>query len=213
MFRSIAELGNDGILVFDEHYRIEFANRMVSEITGYPNEELLKMKALSLLGKPYQPLLEDLFIHPERFGEKTCSEIRLVTSKGEVKEAEVCVILAKTSRGAQKAYAYLRDITDRKKFEKDLRDSEEKLRNLFERVRQGLYISSKEGKFLDCNQAFLDMLGYPTKEEFLRIDIAQDLYVNPEDRKNFQERIENEGYVKDLEIELKRRMEKRSLSC
>jgi two-component system NtrC family sensor kinase len=205
MFRSIAELGNDGILVFDEHYRIEFTNRIVSEITGYPNEELLKMTALSLLGKPHQPLLEDLFIHPERYGEKTCSEIQLVTSRGEVKEAEICVALAKTSMGEQKAYAYLRDITDRKKFEKDLKDSEEKLRNLFERVRQGLFISSKEGKFLDCNQAFIDMLGYPTKEEFLNIDITQDLYVNPEDRKNFQERIENEGYVKDLEVELKKK--------
>jgi PAS domain S-box-containing protein len=205
MFQSIAELGNDGILVFDEHYRIEFTNRIVSEITGYPKEELLKMTAISLLGKPYQPLLEDLFIHPERYGEKTCSEIQLVTSRGEVKEAEVCVALAKTSMGAQKAYAYLRDITDRKKFEKDLKDSEEKLRNLFERVGQGLFISSKEGKFLDCNQAFLDMLSYPTKEEFLNINITQDLYVNPEDRKNFQERIENEGYVKDLEVELKKK--------
>jgi two-component system NtrC family sensor kinase len=205
MFRSISELGNDGVLVFDEHYRIEFTNHMVSEITGYPNEELLKMTALSLLGKPYQPLLEDLFIHPERYGEKTCFEIQLVTSRGEVKEAEVCVALAKMSRGAQQAYAYLRDITDRKKLERDLKDSEEKLRNLSERVRQGLFISSKEGKFLDCNQAFLDMLGYPTKAEFLHIDITQDLYVNPEDQTNFQERIENEGYVKDLEVELKKK--------
>jgi PAS domain S-box-containing protein len=205
MFRSIAELGNDGILVFDEHYCIEFANRMVSEITGYPNEEMLKMTALSLLGKSHQTLLEDLFIHPERYGEKTCSEIQLVTSQGEVKEAEVCVALAKTSRGDRKAYAYLRDITGRKKFEKDLKDSEEKLRNLFERVRQGLFISSKEGKFLDCNQALLDMLGYSTKEEFLNTDITRDLYVDPEDRKSFQERIENEGFVKDLEVEFKKK--------
>ena len=330
VFRSIAELGNDGILVFGEHLRIEFANRVASEITGYSNEELLKMTVLSLLGKPDQPFLKDLFVHPEHYGEKTCSEIQLVTSKDEVKEAEVCIALAETSIGARKAYAYLRDITDskrmerkireatqhfekiaemgddgivvfdqafkiifanqmaseitgiskeeligrnfftvigkqdklflegtvtrgagigeklctemtiltpqgqvkdaevcialaksdigevktyayirditaRKKFERDLKDSEEKLRNLFERVRHGLFISSKEGKFLDCNQALLDMLGFPTKEEFLNIDIAQNLYVNPEDRKNFQERIENEGYVKDLEVEFKKK--------
>jgi PAS domain S-box-containing protein len=330
VFRSIAELGNDGILVFDQHLQIEFANRMLSEITGYSNEELLKMTVLTLLGKPDQTFLKDLVIHPERFGEKTCSEIQLVTLKGEVKEAEVCIALTETSIGAWKGYAYLRDITDskrmerkireatqefekiaemgddgivifdqafkiifanqmaseitgipkedligrnfftvigkqdkeflegtvirgvgigeklctemtiltpqsqvkdaevcialaksdtgevktyayirditsRKKFERDLKDSEEKLRNLFERVRQGLFISSKEGKFLDCNQALLDMLAYPTKEEFLNIDIAQDLYVNPEDRKNFQERIENEGYVKDLEVEFQKK--------
>jgi len=330
MFQAIAELGNDGILVFDEHHRIEFANRMASEITGYSNEELLKMTVLSLLGKPNRSFLEDLFIHPERYGEKACTQIQLLTSKGEAKEAEVCLALAQTPLGAQKGYAYLRDITEskrmertireatqqfekiaemgddgivvfdqafkiifanqmaseitgiskedligrnfftvigkedkkflegtvtrgvgmgeklctemniltpagevkdaevcialaksdagevktyaylrditaRKKFERDLRDSAEKLRTLFERVRHGLFISSKEGKFLDCNQALLDMLGYLTKEEFLNINIAQDLYVDPENRTIFQERTERDGYVKDMEVEFKKR--------
>jgi len=205
MFQAIAELGNDGILVFDEHHRIEFANRMVSEITGYSNAELLKMTALSLFGKSNQPFLEDIFVHPERYGEKVCTEIQLLTSKGEAKEAEVCIALAKTPLGVQKGYAYLRDITEAKRMERKIKDSEEKLRTLFERVRHGLFISSKEGKFLDCNQALLEMLGYPTKEEFLQINIAQDLYVKPEDRKIFQERIERNGYVKDMEVEFKKK--------
>jgi PAS domain S-box-containing protein len=205
MFQSIAELGNDGILVFDEDHRIEFANRMVSEITGYSNAELLKMTVLSLLGKPNQPFLEDIFVHPERYGEKVCTEIQLPTSKGEEKEAEVCIALAQTPFGVQKGYAYLRDITEAKRMERKMKDSEEKLRTLFERVRHGLFISSKEGKFLDCNQALLDMLQYSTKEEFLSIDIAKDLYANSEDRKAFQERIERDGYVKDMEVEFKKR--------
>jgi len=330
MFQSIAELGNDGILVFDEHHRIEFANRMASEITGYSNKELLKMSVLSLLNKPDQSFIEDLFVHPERYGDKTCTETQLLTSTGEVKEAEICIALAKTPLGARKGYAYLKDITDskrmerriqeatqqfekiaemgddgilvfdqafkiifanqmvsditgipkedligrnfftvigkedkeflegtvtrgvgigeklctemtiltpqghdkdaevcialaksdtgevktyayirditeRKRFERDLRDSEEKLRNLFERVRHGLFISSKEGKFLDCNQALLDMLEYPTKEEFLKINIAQNLYVHPEDRMILKERIERDGDVKDWEVEFKKK--------
>jgi two-component system NtrC family sensor kinase len=49
------------------------------------------------------------------------------------------------------------------------------------------------------------MLGYPTKEEFLSINIAQDLYLNPEDRKILQNRIEKEGYVKDMEVEFKKK--------
>ena len=205
MFQSIAELGNDGILVFDEHHRIEFANRMVSEITGYSNEELLKMTVLSLLGEPNQPFLKDIFVHPEHYGEKVCTEIQMPTSKGEVKEAEVCIALAQSPLGVRKVYTYLRDITEAKQMERKIKDSEEKLRTLFERVRHGLFISSKEGKFLDCNQALLEMLGYSTKEEFLSIDIAQGLYVNPEDRKIFQERIEKNGYVKDMEVEFKKK--------
>jgi PAS domain S-box-containing protein len=330
MFQSIAELGNDGIMVFDEHRRIEFANRMVSEITGYSNKELLKMSILSLLNKPDQSFIEDLFVHPERYGEKTCTEAQLLTSTGEIKVAEICIAMAKTPLGARKGYAYLKDITDskrmerkiqeatqqfekiaemgddgivvfdqafkiifanqmvseitgipkedligrnfftvigkedkeflegtvtrgvgigeklctemniltpqgqvkdaevcialaksdtgevktyayirditeRKKFESDLKGSEEKLRNLFERVRHGLFISSKEGKFLDCNQALLDMLEYSNKEEFLKINIAQDLYVNPRDRKTLKERIERDGHVKDWEVEFKKK--------
>ena len=205
MFHAIAELGNDGILVFDKNHRIEYANRMASEITGYANEQLLTMTILSLLDKPDQSFIEDLFIHPEQYGEKTCTEAHLITSVGEVKEAEVCIALAETSRGVRKGYAYLKDITDRKKYERDLKGSEEKLRRLFERVRHGLFISSKEGRFLDCNQALLDMLGYPSKEEFLKIDIVRDLYVNPEDRKLLKEKSERGGYVKDMEVEFKKK--------
>src|SRR4030042_1382109 len=76
MFQSIAELGNDGILVFDERHRIEFANRMASEITGYSNKELLKMSILSLLGKLDQFFIHDLFAHSERYGQKTCAEVQ-----------------------------------------------------------------------------------------------------------------------------------------
>jgi len=205
MFQAIAELGNDGILVFDKNHRIEFANRVASEITGFSHEALLKMSILSLLDKPHRSFVEDIFIHPERYGEKTCTEAHLITATGEIKEAEVCIALAETSRGIRKGYAYLKDITDRKKFERDLKDSEEKLRRLFERVRHGLFISSKEGKFLDCNQALLDMLGYSNKEEFLKIDIVHDLYVNPEDRKTLRERTERDGFVKDMEVEFKKK--------
>ncbi len=205
MFQAIAELGNDGILVFNQELRIEYANRMASEITGYENERLLQMTVLALLDPAHQSFVTDLFAHPERYGEKTCTEALVITSAGQVKEVELCIALTETSRGVRKGYAYLKDITERKKFERELKASEEKLRRFFERVRHGLFISSKEGKFIDCNQALLDMLGYSSKEEFLNIDIVKDLYGNPEDRKILKERMERDGYVRDMEVEFKRR--------
>lgn len=205
MFHAIAELGNDGILVFDQDHRIEYANRMASEITGYATETLLKMTVLSLLDQPDQSFVADLFLHPERYGEKTCTEAHLITASGEIKEVEICIALTQTSRGVRKGYAYLKDITERKKFERELKASEEKLRRIFERVRHGLFISSKGGKFIDCNQALLDMLGYSNKEEFLEIDIVRDLYVNPEDRNLLKERMERNGFVRDMEVEFKKK--------
>ncbi len=140
MFQSIAGLGNDGILVFDKDHRIEFANWMASEITGYSNKELGKMSVLSLLGKPYQSFIEDLFIHPERYGEKTCSEVQLLTSTGEVKEAEICIALAKTPLGAQKGYAYLRDITESKRMERRIREATQQFEKIAEMVDDGIVV-------------------------------------------------------------------------
>ena len=96
------------------------------------------------------------------------------------------------------------DITERKKQEEMLRASEEEFRNLFEHVATGVFISSKEGKFLNANQALLDMLGYDSKEAFLNINLPQDLYVRPEDRRTFQEMMERDGRVIDYEVEFKR---------
>jgi PAS domain S-box-containing protein len=204
-FEKIAEMGDDGIVVFDQAFKIIFANQMVSEITGIPKEDLIGRNFFTVIGKEDKEFLEGTVTRGVGIGEKLCTEMNILTPQGQVKDAEVCIALAKSDTGEVKTYAYIRDITERKKFESDLRGSEEKLRNLFERVRHGLFISSKGGKFLDCNQALLDMLEYPTKEEFLKIDIAQDLYVNPRDRKTLKERIERDGHVKDWEVEFKKK--------
>jgi two-component system NtrC family sensor kinase len=98
-----------------------------------------------------------------------------------------------------------RDITKRKKQEEMLWASEEEFKTLFKHIATGVFISSKEGKFLNANQALLDMLGYDSKEEFLRIDLPTDLYVRPEDRRTFQEMMERDGRVIDYEVEFKRK--------
>ena len=53
--------------------------------------------------------------------------------------------------------------------------SESRYRNLFERNMAGLYVSTLEGRILDCNQAFCDVFGY-TREELLQLD-SSELYV------------------------------------
>ena len=205
-FEKIAEMGEDGIIVYDEDSQIEFANQMAAEILGFPKDHILGREFFSLIGKRDEEFLEEMVMRGEGLGEKVCTEMSIQTPhQDRVKETEVCIAPTRSEDGRIKTYAYIRDITERKKFERELKESEEKYRNLFERVQHGLFISSKEGKFMDCNQALLNKLGYPTKEEFLNIDIAKDLYVNPEDRKAFQRLIEQHGFVKDLEVEFKRK--------
>jgi len=204
-FEKIAEMGEDGIIVFDEDSRIEFANQMASEIVGLSKDQILGREFFSLIGKRDEEFLEEMVMRGEGLGQKVCTEMSICPPEGLVKESEVCIAPTQSEDGRIKTYAYIRDITERKKFEKELKESEEKYRNLFERVRHGLFISSKEGKFIDCNPALLEMVGYENKEGFLGIDIAKDLYVNLEDRKAFQRLIEEQGYVKDLEVEFKKK--------
>jgi PAS domain S-box-containing protein len=204
-FEKIAEMGEDGIIVFDEDSRIEFANQMATEIIGFSKDQILGREFFSLIGKRDEEFLEEMVMRGEGLGQKVCTEMSLHTPQGQAKETEVCIAPTQSEDGQIKTYAYVRDITERKKFERDLRESEEKYRNLFERVRHGLFISSKEGKFLDCNQALLGLLGYEDKEEFLKIDIVKDLYVNPEDRKTFMALVEKLGFVKDFEVEFKKK--------
>ncbi len=204
-FEKIAEMGEDGIIVFDEDSRIEFANQMASEIVGLPKDQVLGREFFSLIGKPDEEFLEEMVMKGEGLGEKVCTQMSIQTPQGLTKETEVCLAPTQSEHGRITTYAYVRDITERKKFERALKESEKKFRNLFERVRQGLYISTKEGHFVDCNRALLEMAGYSDKGEFLEIDIAQELYVNPEDRKNFQAFVEERGFVKDFEVEFKKK--------
>jgi two-component system NtrC family sensor kinase len=109
------------------------------------------------------------------------------------------------SDGSLSKLSIYRDITERKRREQKLFDSQEEFKNLFEHIATGVFISSKEGKFLNANQSLLDMLGYDSKEEFLNIDLPQDLYVRPEDRDTFKEMMERNGRVIDYEVEFKRK--------
>jgi PAS domain S-box-containing protein len=204
-FEKIAEMGEDGIIVFNEDSQIEFVNQMASEIIGLPRDQILGREFFSLIGKRDEEFLEEMVMRGEGLGEKVCTEMSIQIPQGRAKETEVCIAPTQSEDGRIKTYAYIRDITERKKFEKELRESEEKFRNLFERVQHGLFISTQEGRFLDCNQALLEMVGYQDKEEFLKMDIAKGLYVNPEDRKTFQSLVEQQGFVKDLEVEFKKK--------
>ena len=194
-------MSNDGILVFDEDHAIAFTNQMATVLTGYPPEELLGRDVISILGNEVKEVLGQL----KGPGDKLCQEVQITTAGGEQRDINLCLALAEGGEGAVKGCAYLTDITERKRFEERLRVSEKRYRELFEQVGEGLFISTPEGKFIDCNQALLDMLGYETKEELLQIDIATDLYVIPEERRVFQEMMERAGSVREWEVEFQRK--------
>jgi len=78
--------------------------------------------------------------------------------------------------------SYVRDITERKQAEEVLRESRDRYLSLFDNMLDGIYRSTPEGKFVDVNHAMVNMFGYSSSEEMLRVDIKKDLYFAPEER-------------------------------
>jgi PAS domain S-box-containing protein len=193
---SVLDAIKDGIYIIDADYNLEFMNKaMVRDFGEGVGEKCYRI--INKLGEicPWcraEEVFKGETIHWEQHIlniDKTYDllEHPLENKDGTISKLSIC-----------------RDITQRKKREEKIKASEEEYRRLFEHVGCGAYISSKEGKFLDANQAALDMLGYASKEEFLKMDITRDLYLRPRDRRKFQDMIERDGKVIDYEVDFKR---------
>jgi two-component system cell cycle sensor histidine kinase/response regulator CckA len=96
-----------------------------------------------------------------------------------------------------------KEIIDRKRAEEALRESEEKYRTLFEDSRDAIYITTREGTFVDANQSTFNLLGYSREE--MRALNARQLYFNATNGGRFQMEIEKKGFVRDYEVKLRKK--------
>lgn len=95
------------------------------------------------------------------------------------------------------------EIVERKRAEEALRKSEQKFRTLFEDSKDAITMTSREGKFTDVNQSTLDLFGY-TKKEMAELNVWE-IYVNPDDRYRFQQKIEGIGSVRDYAMKFRKK--------
>lgn len=93
-----------------------------------------------------------------------------------------------------RVYGNIMDITERKRTEEALKESESVYRKLVDKMPDGIYKTTHDGKIVDVNPAMVKILGYDSKEELLSVDIKKDLYFEPAER----ERMTIEGMHNDL---------------
>lgn len=125
------------------------------------------------------------------------ADLHIRTTKGTRKWINDCSIPMRDGETGSVvgAFGILMDITDRKRMEEMLRASEERYRSLFDRMMDGVYRSTHDGRFVDINHAMVKLFGYASKEDMLKVDIKKDLYFAPGDRESLfldtgQEKIE-----------------------
>jgi len=93
---------------------------------------------------------------------------------------------------------------ERRGAEDALRNSEAKFRGLFESMMEGVYQTSRDGRILVANPAFVNLMGYGSAEELYQVP-AGALYWYPSDRETFVRRVESDGELRNEEYILRRK--------
>jgi PAS domain S-box-containing protein len=97
-----------------------------------------------------------------------------------------------------------REAAELRRSDEAIWEGEEKYRTLFDESRDAIYITSREGKFLDVNRALLGLFEY-SREEMIDTLNVDEIYAYPGDRLTFQKEIEKNGSVRDYEVKFRKK--------
>jgi len=171
---SVLEQAKDSVIVSNHNYEIEYVNKATEELYGYSREELVGLTPLILNA---EPMAEDI----QRDIYKTVSSGRVMngTVLNKRKDGSTFVCDFKVSPLSDKdgrVLGYIgvqRDITERKRVEEALRESEKNFRNSLDNSPLGIRIVTAEGELLYANQTILDIYGYSSVEELKSVSTKQ----------------------------------------
>ncbi len=93
---------------------------------------------------------------------------------------------------------------ERKRAENELREREQELRSINEHISEGIYRSTPNDGLVYVNEAFALMFGYDTPKELLEVK-APKLYADEKRRQEITEIENRQGYIKNMEVEFRRK--------
>ncbi len=181
--QSLLRNSSDLITVIDVNHQITFVGGSSDKILGISYENL---KQKSLVD----------YIHPED-RDSFISTLELITKNPD--ETPFLEIRLKDSNGNYRIFQTVfnnqlqdeqlrgfilnsRDVTEVRKTEEALELSKERFTSLTERLPDGYYKSTTDGRLTHVNPAFVEMLGYSSKDELISRNIENGLYYVPEER-------------------------------
>jgi PAS domain S-box-containing protein len=184
-YKSIFNNSVELIYIFDLQGNIFEVNKKTLTLFGYTAEEakclnisdILNPADLSIAKKNIEYIVEN-------GANKGLQTYRFVTKGGKEIFVETTGIRMDKDGKPFGIMGIARDITLQKQAQDELNESEKRYRELFEKMLDGVYKSSHEGKFLQVNNALVKMLGYNSKEELYDLDIKTQLYFQESDRES-----------------------------
>lgn len=181
-FKTIFDVSIDGIAVVDAEGKIEFANESFFKIIDWPREEIIKAYFMKIIPEDFRECVIGYWqnIQTDHSG---MHEIRIKTGSGNIKFLNVSSSMVGIN-GTNKIVAIIHDISEKKKHEIDLKESEKRYKDLFENANDPMYTHDLLGNFLSVNRLGIELLG-GTEEEILGSNIIQ--WLTPESYKAFEE--------------------------
>jgi two-component system, sporulation sensor kinase E len=180
-YQSLFEQASDAIYVCNANGYFTDVNNSMCQLTGYTRYELLKMTVNDLLNDELvraNPLLCTM-LEP---GDSIKGERKFVHKAGDIIDIEV--------NGKNfiddRVLVILRDITDRKEMEAELKKAELRFRTLADKSMVGIYIVQK-GKFVYVNPRFAEVFGYEPAELIGTYPVEQ--VIHPEYRATATENV------------------------
>jgi PAS domain S-box-containing protein len=204
-FRAFVEQSSDMLSLLDAQGKIIYQSRSIIGHLGYTPDELAGTSCFD-------------YVHPEdletalvgfRQGLEDPAKgdpivLRLQHKLGHWKSFEA--VSSTYVIGGRKAglLASFRYAGDRLEAETELRGSEERYRQLFQRNLAGVFLSRLSGGLLDCNDSFAHIFGYESREQMIKFADFNP-YFQPEDRERYVARLSKEKALTNFEMRLRRR--------
>jgi PAS domain S-box-containing protein len=199
-FRTLVERASQMLFLHDLDGNIIDVNRKGIKTTGYSRDELLALNVADIDPDADKRADERWLWHdmPE-YGDSVF-EVWHRRKDGSVYPAEVHA--TKISIGGQYyILALVTDITERKRNEEALFESEKKYRDIFENSVTGLFRTTPEGIIVDANDSLARMYGYGSRAELLKENVnAADMYANPAERERVLSELSENGIVENYEV-------------
>jgi diguanylate cyclase (GGDEF)-like protein/PAS domain S-box-containing protein len=190
------------LLIDPENGAIVDANMAACDYYGYTRDELLALRIWDINVRGEDQVRAELARASVK--DKTYFQFRHMRANGEIRDVEIHT--GPIAVGERKMlFSIVHDITERKRAEQALQQSEEKYRVIFDYAPVGIYQSTRDGRFVTANNTLARMLGYDSVEELLTKNLERDIYFDQKQREELIRRFEPFAYATNVELQWKRK--------